>query len=73
MDQYKTHATDDEFGLGSRIGGYRIDAVIGNGGMGLVYDAYELANERRVALKVIAPRFASDPAFRALRASMWTR
>src|SRR5436305_2005926 len=33
--------------------------------MGIVYRATQLALERTVALKVIAPEFASDPAFRA--------
>jgi serine/threonine protein kinase len=46
------------------IGGYRIESLIASGGMGLVYDAYELACERRVALKVIAPEFANDSQFR---------
>ena len=49
---------------GSTIGGYRIDAVIGRGGMGVVYRATELALDRPVALKLIAPRLAGDPRFR---------
>ena len=50
--------------VGSLIGGYRIDALLAGGGMGLVYDAYEVAYQRRVALKVIAPELAHDAAFR---------
>ena len=50
-------------GPGSVIGGYRIDAVAGDGGMGTVFRATQLSLGRTVALKVIAPRFAADPAF----------
>ena len=49
---------------GSIVGGYRIEAVIGRGGMGVVYRATELALDRPVALKLIAPRLAGDARFR---------
>jgi serine/threonine-protein kinase len=51
-------------GLGERIPGYRLDALAGRGGMGVVYRATDLERERTVALKVIAPALASDPVFR---------
>lgn len=57
-------AASDELGVGSRIGGYRLEAVAGRGGMGTVYRATQLALGRTVALKVIATQFAADPAFR---------
>ncbi len=47
------------------IAGYRIDAVVGRGGMGVVYRATQLALERPVAIKLIAPERAEDPVFRA--------
>jgi predicted Ser/Thr protein kinase len=50
--------------IGSTIGRYRIEAVIGRGGMGVVYRAEEPELGRHVAIKVIAPDFADDEAFR---------
>jgi serine/threonine protein kinase len=50
--------------VGTQLAGYRIDGVLGRGGMGVVYRATELALERPVALKLIAPEFAGDASFR---------
>jgi len=50
--------------LGTEFGGYRIDRVLGRGGMGVVYLANELALDRPVALKLIAPELADDVSFR---------
>jgi ABC-type branched-subunit amino acid transport system substrate-binding protein/DNA-binding beta-propeller fold protein YncE len=50
---------------GSVFAGYRIDAVIARGGMGIVYRATDLSLERPVALKLIAPEHASDERFRS--------
>ena len=46
------------------IAGYRIEEVIGRGGMGVVYRATQLALERAVAIKLIATEHAQDPVFR---------
>ena len=43
-------------------GRYRIDAPIGAGGMASVYRARDLRLERDVALKVLLPNLAADPA-----------
>jgi len=46
------------------IAGYRLEDVVGRGGMGVVYRATQLALERPVAVKLIAAEHAQDPAFR---------
>ncbi|MCU0703578.1 MAG: serine/threonine protein kinase [Fimbriiglobus sp.] len=49
----------------SAIPGYRIEGVIGTGGMGTVYLARQLSLDRPVALKVMSPAWASDAVFAA--------
>jgi predicted Ser/Thr protein kinase len=51
-------------GVGETFGGYRIESVVGRGGMGTVYLAMHERLARKVALKVISPQFADDPEFR---------
>jgi predicted Ser/Thr protein kinase len=51
--------------LGASVAGYRIESVAGRGGMGVVYRARQIALDRAVALKLIAPELARDDAFRA--------
>ena len=50
--------------IGSVFAGYRIEGVAGEGGMGRVYRATQMALKRQVALKLIVPELADDPDFR---------
>src|SRR3954467_13419893 len=50
--------------VGSVIGGVRIDAEIGRGGMGVVYRGRQLALNRTVALKVVRADLAEQEEFR---------
>jgi streptogramin lyase len=53
-----------ELAIGSTLAGYRLDALIARGGMGVVYRATHLGLERQVALKVIARELADREGFR---------
>ncbi len=49
---------------GDIFAGYRVEALVGRGGMGVVYRATHLRLQRADALKVIAPQLASEEEFR---------
>ena len=55
---------EPKLALGTDFAGHRIDGFVGQGGMGLVFRATDLALGRTVALKVIAPEAAGNPVFR---------
>ncbi|TFV58377.1 serine/threonine protein kinase [Mycobacterium sp. PS03-16] len=49
--------------LGTRFGPYELRSLIGVGGMGEVYRAYDTAKGRMVALKLLRAEVAADPTF----------
>jgi len=58
LDFLASAQAGDELG---RLGAYRVLKVLGKGGMGMVFLAEDTKLERRVALKVMLPRFAENP------------
>jgi streptogramin lyase len=54
-----------DLSIGATVAGYRIESLLGRGGMGVVYRATHLTLERQVALKVIARNLVSQEGFRA--------
>ena len=54
----------DDPRVGTELAGYRIESLLGWGGMSVVYLAEDLRLKRRVALKLLAPSLAEDELFR---------
>ncbi len=53
--------------VGTRLGHYDVTALIGEGGMGQVYQATDTKLNRQVALKILPEASASDPDRRTRR------
>ena len=49
---------------GAEIAGYRIESLLGRGGMAVVFKARDLRLDRPVGLKVLAPELSESPRFR---------
>ena len=54
----------DDLRVGTELAGYRIESLLGLGGMSVVYLAEDLRLKRKVALKLLAARLAEDESFR---------
>ena len=50
--------------IGTELAGYRVDGLLGRGGMGFVYQAEHVLLGRKAALKTLSPELAGDGEFR---------
>jgi hypothetical protein len=50
--------------VGTEFAGYRLEELVGTGGMSMVYRAQHLRLERTVALKVLMPELSQDDSFK---------
>jgi WD40 repeat protein len=62
-EEADVHVSDDPR-VGTELAGYRIESLLGRGGMSVVYVAEDLRLKRNVALKLLAAGLADDEAFR---------
>ncbi len=49
-----------EFSAGQEVGQYKIECLLGAGGMGQIYEAHDTKLGRKIALKFISPEFATN-------------
>ncbi len=61
-DEETTDVTSERLGPGMEIGGYLIESVLGQGGMGIVYAATHPLIGKRAAVKVLKPELSKEPA-----------
>ncbi len=59
-------ALETEYYLGSTLGNYELQSLVGRGGMGSVYRAVEISTNREVAVKILSPELFASPAARQL-------
>jgi serine/threonine-protein kinase len=63
QNQARRAYKDLESLLEQQIPGYELIEVLGQGSMGMVYKARQLAMDRLVAIKVLKPKLASNPGY----------
>src|SRR5688500_13779330 len=49
--------------VGRTLGAYKLEAMLGKGGMATVYRAYQTSVKRYAAIKVMSPEIADQPGF----------
>jgi serine/threonine protein kinase len=53
-----------QLAVGDTVGPFRLEAVLGEGGMGVVYRAVRSPDQQRVALKILKPELLGDEVYR---------
>ena len=67
LDGKAPQAESVESWLPERVGGYRVLSRIGEGGMGVVYEAEQSSPQRRVAIKLLHPQQSTPERLRRFR------
>jgi serine/threonine-protein kinase len=61
---WRPRTTAGELGVGDRLGAFRLDEMLGSGGMGIVFRAVREDGEGEVALKILRDELSGDETFR---------
>jgi serine/threonine-protein kinase len=64
MTRKQSKSGEEELEVGDRLGPYRLEEVLGEGGMGIVFRAAHESDDAIVALKVLKRKFSADEEYR---------